>query len=63
MKPAVEKGHVWKGHYTSGAAAFSYDRDHVWRGHYTSGAALASWDARNEIPDGVLAFIASQLLD
>ena len=58
-----EKGRIWAGHYTSGSAAFSYDRDHLWRGHYTSGSAIATWDSRDEIPDGVLAFIASQLVD
>ena len=44
------------------AAAFSYDRSHLWKGHYTSGTGIASWDSREEIPDGVLAFIATQLL-
>lgn len=58
-----EKGHIWEGHYTSGAAVYSYDKDHLWRGHYTSGSAIASWDSRDEIPDGVLAFIATQLVD
>ncbi len=55
--------HIWKGHYASGSALFSYDGSHLWRGHYTSGSALASWDSRNEIPDGVLAFLATQLLE
>ena len=58
-----EKGHVYKGHYASGSAAFTYDREHLWRGHYASGSAIATWDSRDEIPDGVLAFIASQLID
>ena len=58
-----ENGHVWEGHYASGAAAYTYDRAHLWKGHYASGAAIATWDSRDEFPDGVLAFIASQLID
>lgn len=60
---SYEKGHIWEGHYTSGSALFSYDKDHLWRGHYTSGSAIASWDSRDEIPEGVLAFIATQLVE
>ena len=56
-------GHLYEGHYASGSAAFTYDREHLWRGHYASGSAIATWDSRDEIPDGVLAFIASQLID
>ncbi len=48
---------------TTGTAAYTYDGDHLWRGHYASGSAIATWDSRDEIPDGVLAFIASQLVD
>ena len=55
--------HIYKGHYASGSAAYTYDREHLWRGHYASGSAIATWDSRDEIPDGVLAFIASQLVD
>ena len=59
----VEDGHIYKGHYASGSAAWSFDGEHIWKGHYTSGSAIASWDSRNEIPEGVLAFIATQLVE
>ena len=59
----IADGHIYKGHYASGAAKFTYDKDHLWRGHYASGAAIATWDSRDEIPDGVLAFIATQLVE
>ena len=55
--------HIYKGHYASGSAAFTYDGEHLWRGHYASGSAIATWDSRDEIPEGVLAFIASQLVE
>ena len=59
----VEKGHIYKGHYASGSSLFTYDHTHLWRGHYASGSAIATWDSRDDVPDGVIAFIASQLID
>ena len=59
----VEKDHIYKGHYASGVAAWTFDGTHIYKGHYASGSAIATWDSRDEIPDGVLAFIASQLVD
>ena len=58
-----EKGHIYKGHYASGSSLFTYDHSHLWRGHYASGSAIATWDSRDDVPDGVIAFIASQLID
>ena len=36
--------HIYKGHYASGSAAWTFDGTHIYRGHYASGSAAFTYE-------------------
>lgn len=50
---------IYKGHYTSGTARWTFKDDRLYSGHYASGTAVACIDNPHCLPLYVLAFIAT----
>lgn len=54
--------HIYKGHYASGISKFSVKDGHVYKGHYAAGISAWTFKTTDETPDGLLAFLVTQLL-
>lgn len=50
---------VYKGHYTSGTAKWTFADNRLYSGHYASGTAVACVDRPNDLPLYVLAFVST----
>ena len=54
--------HIYKGHYAAGISKFTIKNGHVYRGHYAAGISAWTFKTTVETPDGLLAFLVTQVL-